>query len=120
MDSHLLELGVGGIFAVVLIREVLNAFQKLQESRTRKRKSSFPPSMPKDAPIGCPLAGQIDQIHQIISRTDGQGRPLLYSPADLNRLLDRMVLLLEEQRLQTKQIIRILREEVTGKQLIDE
>ncbi len=111
MEGHLLEIGVGGLLAVVLVREVFSAYVKIQEAG-KKKKASYPPPNP-GIPTGS-AQQQIAEIYRVVMATDGQGRALIYTPTETGKLLERIATLLEQERDAHREILRILKEETTG------
>ena len=101
MDELVTQIGVGGIFAILLIQMVL----RFVTDFTKSKESGVPEPI-KVAQTG-PQAivngntpnpdRRIEDIHEIVGRVDDDGVPRVYVPKAWGRLLEEVVALQREQ-----------------------
>ena len=80
MDSVLLQLGVGGIFAVLIIREFVNLVAKLKGKNGNGNGSQ---TLSDIKQIAIDTNDKTKALHSLHSKTDGDGVPMVYSPRSI-------------------------------------
>lgn len=88
MDGAMMQLGVGGIFVILVLREVKGLVAHL----SRKRNGSQPPA--SESPV-CPLdqSGAIQNLNWLreqFSRANGHGTFLWQTPREWKETIDRI------------------------------
>jgi hypothetical protein len=90
IDGTLEQVGIGGIFAVLLIREVLH-FLKSREQRN-------------EAALDERAIAKIHNTHEILSMKDEDGAPLVFTPRSMSRTIS---MIAETQRQQADILARL-------------
>jgi hypothetical protein len=103
MDELITQIGVGGIFAILLIDRVLKFVKDYNEAN----KGSAVPEAVKSSHTGpLPILNgatpnpeterRITDVHEIVTRTDEDGVPRVYVPKALGRSLEEIVVIVRE------------------------
>lgn len=104
MDNILLQLGVGGIFAVLIIREFVNMTSKM---KGRNGGSTNGTGMLKDVKdISIDTNDRVKSLHGWHERTDNEGRPVWYFPYSIVDHQKRMADAQERTTENLKQVVQ--------------
>jgi len=82
MDNWIIQLGVGGIFAVLIIREFVNLLAKMKGNDSKPTGTN--PQICQDIKsITIDTNDKVKEIHSIQSQKDADGLPLSYFPRSI-------------------------------------
>lgn len=95
-SSILLQIGVGGTFALLIIREVFGFIRPILEKRRAGPSKPAAPSSPLNGSTK-KISAQVDEIKNILQRSDSDGTPLVYVPRSLAEAIHELAQTTAEQ-----------------------
>lgn len=86
MDQYIQQIGIGGIFAILVIREVLNFLEKRRASEV---KAHEPPCQKAQADLSA-VRTEVGDLHAWHDRRDAEGVPIWYFRKSYEQKLERI------------------------------
>lgn len=105
MNELITQLGVGGIFAVLVIRSYIELTKAMKNGKAGKEVNSVPPQLYRDIKnVTDDTNDKIKGLYSMHSKTDSDGLPVWYFPRSIVKAQERIASSVEQTTVHLKSL----------------